>query len=139
MTLDGYSGLFQNDLDGGRRSRRGGSPAGPGTPLTAVMRVPPAGLEPATEGLEGPCSIHLSYGGGAPRSRVLGGRADPSDSVWVRPAHKVLATAAQRGATWQASHPRGDTLSHHDRSATSLAAFADEAKGGVRWQTVRTR
>lgn len=37
-------------------------------------RAPPAGLEPATSGLEGPCSIHLSYGGlrqGESKARLL--------------------------------------------------------------------
>jgi hypothetical protein len=29
----------------------------------ARLEVPPAGLEPATDGLEIRCSVHLSYGG----------------------------------------------------------------------------
>lgn len=41
--------------------------------------VPPAGLEPAALGLEVPCSIHLSYGGGRAECRAASAVASGSD------------------------------------------------------------
>ena len=61
-----------------------------GQSSSLVRWVPPAGLEPATSGLEGPCSIRLSYGGMSDT-----GASDPTSvGAAIRSPHRVVVVEA---------------------------------------------
>ena len=49
--------------------------------LRALLRAPPAGVEPATCGLEIRCSIQLSYGGKVSGQSVVSGQCQWADCV----------------------------------------------------------
>ena len=52
--------------DVGGSDLRASGPVRAHRPDLVLRAAPPAGFEPATGGLEGRCSIQLSYGGGRP-------------------------------------------------------------------------
>ena len=66
---------------------------------TSYEPVPPAGLEPATTGLEGPCSVQLSYGG-SPAERNRRHRGLPGHSDGPARARAGRATDGLAVGAW---------------------------------------
>src|SRR5258708_40268475 len=97
--------------------------------------MPPAGLEPATPGLEGRCSIQLSYRGLAPSWRLTGTGVDrpplvlPRRLPRVEPKPvKVPAVSTEERDQEDLTRKQRREQARAERKAAEQAAVASDAR-----------